>query len=100
MFLSGTKKNKSFVTILNQKLSFLSHAKVSYITVKEKAEAKELKFTEYLLKHYTLLCQCSKWLFNHFGKSAADKSAAAVVPTHKRFSEYKKKEILQFCHER
>ena len=100
MFLSGTKKNKSFVTILNQKLSFLSHAKVSYIKVKEKAGDKELKFTEYLSKHYTLLCRCSKWLFNHFGKSAADKSATAVVPTHKRFFEYKKKEILQFCHER
>lgn len=36
MYLSGTKKTKSFVSILNEKLSLLSKAKVTYIAVKEK----------------------------------------------------------------
>lgn len=99
-FLSGTKKTKSFVSLLNDKLYVLSNAKIAYVAVKEKAGDKELKFTEFLSKHYTLLCRCSKWLFNHFGKSKADKNAVAVVPTHNRYFEYKKKEIFQFCQER
>ena len=100
IYLSTNKTTKSFVSQLNVKLKELNAAGISYVEVKESVGDTELKFTQFLSKHYVCLVRCSKWLFNHFQSTVREHEESVTVPNHEEYYDYNKKEIIQFCSER